>query len=504
MLFHRNTDDPLLEKVLNQMKLISDLKSASAMLSWDQETYMPLGSWQARADQIQTLDSLAHQYLISEESKLLVDKIKNSKTNRNEYINRLLLLFVKDYDKAVKLPSKFVEKFSEQKSKSNISWRRAKKEKDFKVFEDDLAELVLMSQELASYLGYEENPYDSLLNEFEEGLTFSKLEYMFSKLITETKMLYDKYSSINLPKVNKSKVEISKAKQIELANYLCFQLGYDKHKGRLDVSTHPFTTSFSLHDVRITTRIDLFDFFTSMYSTIHEIGHGLYEQGIDVSLYRTFAQEGTSLGIHESQSLFYENNVGRSLEFIEFMYPKMLELEIIDSKFTAEDIWKSANLVSNNPIRTESDELTYNFHIYVRYTIENELINGKLKVSEIPERWNLLIKKYLNLEITDDSIGCLQDIHWSFGGFGYFPTYTLGKLYASSIEKSLDRNNFQLLTKIKEGNFKSIKKELNQKVHQYGRLLNPTEIMTESFQAENFATDFIEYIKQKLFKVYGF
>lgn len=503
-LINKNIDDPLFQNVLTIMSDISDLRRINALLGWDQETYMPEGSWEARAKQSQTLEILEHKLFINEDTKKLVDKIINNKAERSIHHKRMLDIFVKDYEKSAKIPTSFVENYSLAKSKANESWKKARKKGEFNLFEKDLDKLIELTIQRTNYLGFEKNPYNALLDEYEEGANYESLSTIFIQLKKETIRLSKKYiGKRNYELPNSDNFNLSKAKQLKLCKEIAKALCFDFFNGRLDASHHPFTTSFSKYDVRITTRFDTKDVFNALYSTIHEVGHGLYEQGLDSALYNTFAEEGTSLGIHESQSLIWENNICRSLEFWIWALPLLKKTFPKEFNQVSEmDMFKVCNQVEYSYIRTESDELTYNLHIILRFEIENELINKKLKTKDIPERWNELFKEMTGLTIENNNNGCLQDIHWSFGGFGYFPTYSLGKLYAASLMKQMQLE-FDVMNKIQNGEFLTLRNWLRDNIHQWGRLKTPSQIIQDVAKKDLNSIDFVSYLEEKLDKVYS-
>lgn len=495
----------LTENVIKKMTVIKDLQHCIALLGWDQETKMPIGSWEARADQLCTLEELSYKFSTDDESRKLVDKIKNNKCDKNNFQDKLLCIFVKDFEKVNKLNNDFIIKYSKAKSQSLESWRNAKKHNNYKLFESDFSKLIDFTIEKTELLGYKRNKYDALLDEYEEGMTYQKLLPIFENIEKNTKKLSNQiFKSNKKIKSIDFKIEFNENKQLRLAKKLAKKLAFDFQLGRLDKSIHPFTTAFSQKDVRITTRIDANDIFSCIYSTIHEVGHGLYEQGINLSLYRTFACDASSLGIHESQSLIWENVICKSQEFWKWATPELKnrfrqELKGYDEK----DFFEMVNKVENSFIRTDSDELTYNLHILIRTEIENGLINKKIKAKDLPEVWNELYKKYLGIVPKSDNLGCLQDIHWAAGMFGYFPTYTLGKLYASTIWEEMNIQISDLNDVIKEGEFFIIRKWLKENIHKYGRLKTPEEIIFDISGKTLNTDDFFNYLENKLDYVYN-
>ncbi len=500
-----NTKENLLtENVVKKMNVVKDLQHSIAILGWDQETKMPSGSWESRADQICTLEEISHQILTDNESKKLVEKIKNNKCNKTSFQDKFLCIFVKEIEKASKLNTEFVIKYSKAKSLALESWKNAKKHENFKIFESDLARLIDLSIEKTELLGYNQNRYDALLDEYEEGMTYNTLVPIFDKIENKTNKILHHLSKSNYKIISiDSNIEFNDSKQLKFVKKLAKKLAFDFQIGRLDKSVHPFTTAFSQKDVRITTRIDKKNIFSSMYSTIHEVGHGLYEQGISFDLYRTFASDATSLGIHESQSLIWENTICRTIEFWQWVLPelkKYFKQELKD--YSEKDMYEIVNKVESSFIRTESDELTYNLHILIRTQIENELINKTIKAKDIPDIWNEMYQKHLGITPKNNSIGCLQDIHWAAGMFGYFPTYTLGKLYSATIWEELNLQIPDLKSIIKEGDFYIIRKWLKENIHKFGKLKSPEELIFDISGKTLNTDDFFKYIENKLENVY--
>ncbi len=293
-------------------------------------------------------------------------------------------------------------------------------------------------------------------------------------------------------------------KQVEFATMVSKAIGFDYSIGRVDLSAHPFCTSFAPTDVRLTTRVFENDIRSCLFGLIHESGHGMYEQGMPASLARTLGADGASMGIHESQSLFWENVIARSEEFWQWALPLMKDYFPTQlAGVTPFDFYKAINTIEPSLIRIEADELTYNLHIIIRFEIENELINGRLAINDVPKVWNAKMKEYLGIEPPNNAQGCLQDIHWSFGGFGYFPSYTLGKLYAAMLRKAMLRDLPELSDDIRRGHFTRILQWLRDNIHVYGKTKLPSELIQDISGKSLSEADFLEYISAKAQRVYG-
>ncbi len=331
---------------------------------------------------------------------------------------------------------------SETVSRSFNAWNQAKKESRFDLFENELAELVILKKEETELLGYQKHPYDALMDEFEKGCTVDLIDKVFGNMLPKLRKILEKIQQKTPPDDSFLFKSFDKKKQWDFGMEVIAELGFDFEAGRQDLSTHPFSTSFNKYDVRITTRIDENDFSSMLFSCIHETGHALYEQGLPESEYGLPSGEYASLGIHESQSRLWENHVGRSRSFWKFHYPRVLQ--IFPEAFqgiTEEKFYRAVNKIKPSLIRTESDELTYHFHVMIRYEIEKMLIQGDLKSADIPACWNEQYKKWLDVDVPDDRRGCLQDVHWSHGSFGYFPTYSLGSFYAAQFFASAAKSD---------------------------------------------------------------
>ncbi len=419
------------EEYKTQLARISDLSYAGAVLGWDQETYMPAGGAPLRSRQLSTLAGINHDLVTAESlGKLLEELEKDATLDKKQKGNVLQTL--KDYRKAKKYTREFVEEMSLTVSESFNAWHEAKKKSDWKIFAPKLKKLLELKRKECEMLGYKEHPYDALLDQHEPGLTTKDVEELF---IEVRKSLVPFVKSISAKPLHSNAVlhqHFPKDKQWDFSIHLLNVLGFNFENGRQDLSVHPFTTNFGATDVRVTTRVDEHNLSDCVTGTIHECGHALYEQGLPEADYGLPSSEAVSLGIHESQSRLWENNVGRSLEFWKGQFPelkKMFPEQLKNS--SAEEIFSAMNVVQPSLIRINGDELTYHFHIMVRFEVEKALFENKLEVENIPAFWNERYKNYLGIDVPNDAEGCLQDVHWSHGSFGYFPTYSLGSFYAA-------------------------------------------------------------------------
>jgi carboxypeptidase Taq len=491
------------EDYKERMQRVADLRYSSAVLQWDQETYMPPKGEDARARQIATLSELAHERFTADDlGRLLRDLSDQGGLGPAEHRNVTLTL--EDYERDRKLPPDFVRRLSETVSSAFNAWIAARKAGDFSLLAPIMERLVALKREEADRKGYEGHPYNALLNDYEKGATVAWLDKLFAGLVPPLQNLISEIR--RAPQVDNEWLRGSFPKQLQW-NWgldLLGRMGLDMTAARQDLSEHPFTTSFSATDVRVTTRINESDFSSMTWSCIHEGGHALYEQGLPGEAYGLPLGEACSLSIHESQSRLWENNMGRSLSFWEGLWP-ILTTYFPKSFQTVEParFYKGINRVEPSLIRTEADELTYHFHIIIRYELEKSLIGGSLSVRDIPAYWAEAYKKYLGLDVPDDRQGCLQDVHWSHGSFGYFPTYTLGSLYAAQFFKACGEQIPGLDQGIREGRYTEVLGWLREKVHRHGRYYLSTDLCKEATGSELDPYIFMAYARDKYHGIYG-
>ncbi|BAV08587.1 carboxypeptidase Taq Metallo peptidase. MEROPS family M32 [Filimonas lacunae] len=487
----------LYEQYSEHMKRIADMRYAAAVLQWDQETYMPAKGAERRAWQLATLSETAHEMATDAKFEQLVEElIQRDNPHRARHVN--VALTHEDLQRQKKLSGAFVRKLSEAVSRAFNSWIAARKANNFGLFEKDLEQLVALKRESAELYGYEGHPYNALIYEYERSVTVDKLDSTFQTIIPALTPLVQQASKATLNADFLHRF-YPKEKQWEWGMWLVKELGFDLEAGRQDISEHPFTTNFSAKDVRITTRIDEQDFANMTWSCIHEAGHALYEQGLPDSEYGLPSGEYASLSIHESQSRLWENCVGRSQAFwnhylpvLKSYFPEQLQ-EVDVTAF-----YKGINKVQPSFIRTEADEITYHFHVYIRYQVEKELIAGTLAVKDIPARWNELYQQHLGIKVPDDRTGCLQDVHWSHGSFGYFPTYSMGSFYAAQFWTKAQKDIPALQQPDMDANaLAELLAWLRKHIHASGRLLD-SEALCKAVTGEPLNVNyFIHYAREK-------
>jgi carboxypeptidase Taq len=485
-----------------KMQKIADVKYASAVLQWDQETYLPPKGNDIRGRQLATLSEIAHQQFTDDAMGALLNELvtKDGLTDK-EQKNVELSLY--DHNKSKKLTSDFVRKMSETVTRSFHAWIQARRENAFTVFEKPLDELIQLKKQEADMLGYEQHPYNALINDYDKGLTIDIVDKVFVNLKPQLSALLDTIK-------NKAQVDNSflhqhfdKDSQWRFGMEILKQMHFDFEAGRQDISEHPFTINFNNADVRITTRIDENDLGNMAWSCIHEGGHALYEQGLPAEEYGLPLGEYCSLSIHESQSRLWENCVGRGLAFWQHNMP--LLQKFFPKQFAAMDadrFFKGINKVQPSLIRTEADELTYHFHVMIRYDIEKMLIDGSIKTKDIPAYWNEHYEKYLGIKVPDDKRGCLQDVHWSHGSFGYFATYSLGSLYAAQLYAAYGRQNGSLEQELTAGNNAGLLQWLRQQIHRHGRYYTSEELCRNATGETLDSNYFMDYANKKYNAIY--
>ncbi len=485
------------------LQKIADIKYASALLQWDQETYLPSKGNDARGRQIATLNELAHNHFTDENLGALLNQlVSNKKLSSSE--KRNVQLSLEDYNRNKKIPSVFVHKLSSAINVGYHAWIKARKENSFTVFEKPLQAIIDLKVQEAEYLGYKDHPYDALMNDYDNGLTTKIVDKLFADLRPKLSELLEKIAS--KPQVDDSFLHqyFNKTTQWDMGMEILKRMHFDFEAGRQDISEHPFTTNFCSQDVRVTTRIDENDFSNMLWSCIHEGGHALYEQGLPAEHYGLPLGEYCSLSIHESQSRLWENCIGRGKPFWEQNYPLLQKYfpEQLNNK-GIEQFYKAINKVQPSLIRTEADELTYHFHVMIRYEIEKLLIDGTIHAKDIPKCWNEKYEYYLGIKVSNDLEGCLQDVHWSHGSFGYFATYSIGSLYAAQLFETIKERNLSIEKDLIIGNSNIIVKWLQQHIYIHGRFYNSEDLCKKATGKILNSTYFLKYANVKFGEIYN-
>ncbi len=499
-----------MQKKLEQFKQlvyeVTDLNHAQAVLGWDQQVYMPRGGAADRGDLLETLAALSHKKFTSDEMGKLLEELKPYAETLDPDSNDACLIkrVAHDYEKSTKVPDQWVADFARETTLAQSAWEEAKTENKFEVFQPYLEKVVELRKEYAGYFKPYDHIYDPLLDDFEPGLKTAEVQKIFNilrpqqvellKAIAAKPVLDDSFLHIHYPEQG----------QWDFGVDVATHMGYNWNCGRQDRSMHPFTTGFGINDVRITTHFYPEKMASAIFSTIHETGHALYEQGIDQSLRRTPLADGVSMAVHESQSRMWENMVGRSRAFWKYFFPKLVKIFPQQlSNVNMEQFYRAINKVQPSLIRVDADEATYNLHIMLRMELEIGLMEGKTNVKDLPEIWNSKMKEYLGIVPPTNREGVLQDVHWSGGSFGYFPTYALGNLVAAQIWEKINQDLPNLEDQFSQGKFDELLGWLRNKIHRFGKKYESLDLIKKVTGTGITPEPYIRYLKSKYSDIYG-
>lgn len=471
------------------------------MLGWDQETYMPSKGIAHRARIQALLSGLAHEKATADTFKALLEKVEAEagQLEPTSEIGANLALWRRQMDLAARLPKSLVEEQSQAISLGQAAWAKAREQGRFQDFAPHLQRLMEISYRIGELWSDGKAPYDALLDQHERGIRSADVDQLFANLRPQVSELAKQavaFSEANAPNEEEMRGDCPKEKQIQLNREVAEAIGFDFEAGRIDETAHPFCSGFGPGDVRLTTRYDEGDFLSSLFGVLHEAGHGLYEQGLPEKHWGTPIGEAVSLGIHESQSRLWENHVGRSRAFWERWFDRASELFPHLRKFSLDRFLLGVNRANFSFIRVEADEATYDLHIMLRFEIEKLLFNGSLKVEALPEAWNDLFASSFGMTPPSDRLGCLQDIHWSMGGFGYFPTYTLGNLNSAQLFAAAQRED-AIQNGTRQGNYAPLLSWLRTHVHEIGSQLSPAQIMLHATGATTEIEPYIEHLRRR-------
>jgi carboxypeptidase Taq len=484
---------------------IVDLGQAAAVLAWDQQTNMPPGGAEARANQLAYLGKLAQEKAISPEIGKLLEVLLPyaDQIDPDSDEARFIKVTDKGYKKATRVPVEWVVEFTRVTALANQTWVEARQKSDFSIFQPHLEEIVKLRRQYATYFPDVTHPYDALLDDFESGMKTSDVKIIFEAL--RPKQVEIIKAIRERPQVDDTFLHqaFDAQKQLVFGKEVITQYGYDWNRGRQDLSPHPFTIGIGVNDVRFTTRVDPNFLNSSLFGTLHECGHALYALGPRPELERLGLSNGASLAVHESQSRLWENLVGRSLPFWQHFYPRLQELFPAQlANLPLDSFYRGINKVQPSLIRVEADEATYNLHIMLRLEIEIGLIEGKTQVKDLPEIWNTKMNEYLGLTPPNDALGVLQDIHWSGGGFGYFSTYALGNLISCQLWEVINQDIPDLPDQIRQGKFTELRAWLVQKIHQHGSKFEPQDLVQRVTGSKITPEPYLKYLKTKFFEIY--
>jgi carboxypeptidase Taq len=485
---------------------INDIEMAAGVLGWDQQTYMPPGGSEARAQQLSTLAGLAHTWFTSGKTEKLLDGAQPEADAQGPGSDEACLVRIvrMDYERARKLPNDFVAAWTKDSALANDAWQKARKADDFKAFQPHLEKQVGYARKVADYIGYTDSPYDALLDQFEPGTTVAEVQSVFDTIRPAQVDLVKKIAGRPSPRVDFLARDYPEAGQSAFALKVVQDFGYDLSRGRLDAVAHPFETDFSRDDVRITTRYNRHAPQECIYSIFHESGHAIYEQNVKPAFGRTPLDSGCSLAFHESQSRTWENIVGRNRGVVEHYFP-LLKATFPENlaDVTADEYYRAVNFVQPSLIRTEADEVTYNLHIMLRFDLEQALVAGTLKVADVPEAWNAKMKELLGIVPPNNADGALQDSHWAQGILGYFPTYALGNILGAQIFQTALAAHPEIPAQMANGDFTALRTWLVENVYQYGRQYLPKELALKVNGKPLDPAPYLNYLQAKYSEIYG-
>jgi len=492
------TESETYEAFLDHVKRMNYVGDAAGLLGWDQQVMMPEGGTPARSKQQSALSAVRHELLTDDDLATWLDALDDADLSGEQ--GAVVREIRREHERAREVPEDLVEHISEATSNALPVWERAKEEDDFSQFEETLAEIVELKREYAAAIDPDRDPYEVLFEEYEPYLGIDTAERVLGRLGEELPELIDAVADSDVDPADPFEGTYDEADQEALVRAALDVLEYDWERGRLDTSAHPFTSGTQF-DARITTRFSPGDPLDGLGATIHEFGHATYAQGLPREEYGTPLGSARDLTVHESQSRFWENHVGRSRAFWDRFAPQAEEHLGVDAGLRA--CYEAANRVyDDNPIRIEADELTYHMHILVRFEIERDLIRGDLDVGEVPAVWNDRMEQFLGIRPDTDAEGCLQDIHWTHGSFGYFPTYTLGSVLAAQIAAAME-DDLALEERVREGEVEPIREWLRERVHRHGARYTTPDLVREA-TGEAFTADyFLDYVREKYGEIYG-
>ena len=495
-----------MQQALQQLETLQKkqyaLRYAESSINLDADTVAPKDTAEGRGVALGVLAGESQRLMTCPETKALLEELDAHKSELDFLHRRQVEELRRSCDQLARIPADEYMAYAELVSVAGNVWHKAKERDDFAMFRPYLQQLVEYNRKFAGYYDADKAPYDALLNEYERGVDQKMLDAFFAQLREAIVPLLQKIAK--KPQIDDSFLhrEYPVEQQKAFADYLMEVMGLDRGHCGLGETEHPFTLEFNNKDVRITTNYDPHNVASSLYSVLHEGGHALYELGIRDEVQYTCLTGGVSMGVHESQSRFYENLVGRSEAFVKAIYPKMQEFfprQLGD--VSAEAFYRAVNKAEPSLVRTEADELTYCLHVMVRYEIEKQLIGGTLEAEQVPAAWKKLYKEYLGVDVPNDRDGCLQDSHWSSGSFGYFPSYALGNAYGAQMLHNMEADGVDVYGEVGRGNLTPVTAWLHEKVHQYGSALQPAEIVKNACGTFD-AHYYTDYLTEKFSALY--
>jgi carboxypeptidase Taq len=504
-----NKKEKYMEDKLHELKVrlaeLSDLGNANAVLSWDQQVNMPPGGAEDRGNQMGTLARITQEKATDPRLGQLMDELSDWSKNLDPDSDdaRIIKVNKVDFDKAKRIPPEYMERFVQATTIAQQVWVEARQTADFAIFLTHLQKVIDLRKEYISFFPDLDHPYDALLDDFEPGMKTADVKAIFDNLRPKQVELIQAIT--RQPQVEDSFLHqhFEENKQLDFGKEVITRFGYDWNSGRLDKAAHPFTISFGVNDVRITTRVTPDFLNTMLFGTMHECGHALYGLGVAPQLDRTGLAGGASFAVHESQSRLWENLIGRSLPFWEYFYPRLQKFFPQLAGVSVDKFYKAINKVHPSLIRVEADEASYNLHIMLRMEVEIALIENKIRVKELPDYWNTKMVEYLGVKPPDDAKGVLQDIHWSGGSFGYFPTYALGNLISAQLWEKINQDIPDIPDQIRTGKFDALLSWLREKVHHHGRKFEPQELVNRVTGLKVDPSAYMRYLTNKFSDIYG-
>jgi len=498
-----------IEALQSHLAEIKALSEAAAVLGWDQQTYMPPGGAESRAAQMEALSKVIHAKMTGPDTARLLGAAEATVRGEDPDSDDAALVRVirRDFDQATKMPEALVAELAQVTALAHGHWAQARAASDFGHFAPWLSRILDLTRQAADHLGHGGERYDALLDQYEPGMTTADARALFDALKPDTVALVKSIAALEPNAVDASVLarEYAEDRQLSFGESVIKALGYDFGRGRQDRALHPFCTSFGSGDVRITTRFDPNFLPMALFGSIHETGHALYEQGMTRRYPGGGLGEAASLGVHESQSRLWENLVGRGRPFWQGWYPRLQAAfpEALDST-SESDFYRAINKVEPSLIRVEADEITYNLHILLRFEMEVDLLSGALSIADAPDAWNSKMEQYFGLTPPDDASGILQDVHWSAGLIGYFPTYTVGNVLSVQLYAKADADlGGQLDAQIEEGEFAPLLGWLGENVHQWGRKYLPKDLVRRAAGGPLDPAPYLGYLQAKFGDIYG-
>lgn len=496
-----------LDEFRERFGLIVDLEQVSGLIDWDQQTKMPEAAGEHRAHQSAALAGIIHEKFADDRRMgELLRTLDGERDRLPDQDARAVKVALKDYERYSKLPRKLVEDLSRLESEGHGLWVEARRKDDFSLFVPALERMLELQREKAEHFGYENHPYDALHDTYESGSTAAEVSSVFGPLREATTSLLDRIRASGRT-LDDSVLfrDYPEDRQEKFGREAITEFGFDFSRGRLDRAEHPFATSFGNRDVRITTRYDRNFLNPAIFGMFHEAGHGMYEQGISDDYARTPLADSASLAVHESQSRMWENLIGRSMPYWQYAWPRLQALfPAALGSVSREQFYEAINVVRPSLIRVEADEVTYNLHIMIRFELELAMLDGSLTPRDLPDAWNGLYRDYLGITPKDDAEGCLQDVHWSAGLIGYFPTYTLGNIMSVQLLEAHEKENPQLDEQVARGDFSMLHGWMRENVHRHGRSMEPRELLEHATGSKLDAAPYIRYLEKKYGQLYGF